>query len=86
MNKPTPTRLAFHTVCKACRRHGYRLAVVNGRAWLIKGLKWRSLRTEDVATYISTLEQRNAPSVAENVPNAPVEQSNTDSHVEGTSL
>ena len=86
MNKPTPTRLAFHTVCEACRRHGYRLVVVNGKAWLIKGLKWHTLRTEEVAGYVTTLEPRNAPSVAENVPNAPVEQSNTDSHVEETTL
>ena len=86
MNNPTPTRQAFHTVCEACRRHGYHLAVMNGRAWLIKGLKWRYLRTNEVAEYISTLDGRNTPSVAGNVPNAPVEQSNTDSHVDETTL
>lgn len=72
-SKPTPGRLAYNTVCELARRNGYRLVVLNGKTWLIRGLSWRVMRTEDVAAYLSTLEPRKAPSEAEN----DVEQPNT---------
>lgn len=65
-SKPTPGRLAYNTVCELARRNGYRLVATNGRTWLIKGLHWRVMRTEEVAAYLSTLEPRKATSEAEN--------------------
>lgn len=72
-SKPTPGRLSYNTVCELARRNGYRLVVVNGNTWLIRGLSWRVMRTEEVAAYLSTLEPRKATREAENN----VEQLNT---------
>jgi hypothetical protein len=65
--------MAFHSVSEAARRQGYTLVVTNGRTWLIKGLSWRCLRTEDVAAYLYANEPRKAASEAKNEPNGGVE-------------
>lgn len=72
-SKPTPGRKSYNTVCELARRNGYRLVVVNGKTWLIRGLSWRVMRTEEVAAYLSTLAPRKGTSEAENN----VEQPNT---------
>ena len=66
MSKSQPTRLAFYTVSELARRQGYVLIVTNGKTWLIKGLSWRSMRTEDVAAYLAANDPRKAPSEAKN--------------------
>lgn len=66
MSKSQPTRLAFFTVSELARRQGYVLIVTNGKTWLIKGLSWRSMRTEDVAAYLYANEPRKAASEAKN--------------------
>ena len=66
MSKSQPTRLAFYTVSELARRQGYGLIVTNGKTWLIRGLSWRSMRTEDVAAYLYANELRKAASEAKN--------------------
>lgn len=66
MSKSQPTRLAFFTVSELARRQGYGLIVTNGKTWLIRGLSWRSMRTEDVAAYLAAKEPRKAASEAKN--------------------
>lgn len=66
MSKSQPTRLAFFTVSELARRQGYSLIVTNGKTWLIRGLSWRSMRTEDVAAYLAANELRKAASEAKN--------------------
>lgn len=66
MSKSQPTRLAFYTVSELARRQGYGLIVTNGKTWLIRGLSWRSMRTEDVAAYLYAKEPRKAASEAKN--------------------
>lgn len=65
-SKSQPTRLAFFTVSELARRQGYALIVTNGKTWLIRGLSWRSMRTEDVAAYLAANELRKAASEAKN--------------------
>lgn len=66
MSKSQPTRLAFYTVSELARRQGYGLIVTNGKTWLIRGLSWRSMRTEDVAAYLAANELRKAASEVKN--------------------
>ena len=73
MSKTAPHRMAFYTVSELARRQGYGLIVTNGKTWLIRGLSWRSMRTEDVAAFLYANEPRKAPSEAKN----DVEQPNT---------
>ena len=73
MSKSQPTRMAFFTVSELARRQGYVIIVTNGKTWLIRGLSWRSMRTEDVAAYLYANEPRKAASEAKNEPNGGVE-------------
>ena len=77
MSKSQPTRLAFFTVSELARRQGYGLIVTNGKTWLIRGLSWRSMRTEDVAAYLAANDPRKAPSEAKNESNGGEDTPNT---------
>lgn len=82
MSRTAPHRMAFHSVSEAARRQGYSLIVTNGRTWLIKGLSWRCLRTEDVAAFLCpSVEKEDAPK-HEPTHITGFQPSNNDSHEE----
>lgn len=77
MSRTAPYRMAFHSVSELARRQGYGLIVTNGKTWLIRGLSWRSMRTEDVAAYLYANELKKAASEAKNEPNGALNRQKT---------